>query len=357
MLEEFATEQEQIIDYRDSRLVYMGRMHEEEQGLLWVFPCSLVKISFHGKSLRAVITNHRNYWNNYMGVIVDGVQSKVELSADEEPHVYTLFKGEAGEHEVLLFKRQDACHHIFFHGILLDKEGLLYVAKPMPDRRMEVYGDSVSAGEVSEAVEYVGKADPEHNGEFSNSFYSYSWLTARKLHCALHDIAQGGIALFDRTGWFSGPDYVGMESVYDKIAYNPYLKEKSTWEFARYTPQLVVLAFGQNDSNPEDYMKEDYEGEKAKRWRKGYRNFLLTLKEKYPKATFILTTTILRHDPSWDRAIDEVAKEFEGQKVYHFLYSNNGDGTDGHIRIPEAEQMSDELAAFIEGLGEEVWRE
>ncbi len=29
-----------------------------------------------------------------------------------------------------------------------------------PVRRIEVYGDSVSAGEVSEATAYAGKADP-----------------------------------------------------------------------------------------------------------------------------------------------------------------------------------------------------
>lgn len=37
----------------------------------------------------------------------------------------------------------------------------------LPDaqtRKIEVYGDSVSAGEVTEAVDYTGKTDPEHQG-------------------------------------------------------------------------------------------------------------------------------------------------------------------------------------------------
>ena len=67
----------------------------------------------------------------------------------------------------------------------------------MPERKIEVYGDSVYAGEVSEAVEYTGKEDPEYNGEYSNSWYSYAWMTARKLNAQIHDIAQGGIALKD----------------------------------------------------------------------------------------------------------------------------------------------------------------
>ena len=38
------------------------------------------------------------------------------------------------------------------------------------------------------------------------------------------------------------------------------------------------------------------------------------------------------------------------EKIHHFLYSLNGRGTHGHIRIPEAEQMGRELSAFIDSL-------
>lgn len=43
--------------------------------------------------------------------------------------------------------------------------------------------------------------------------------------------------------------------------------------------------------------------------------------------------------------------------VHHFLYSNNGRGTPGHIRRPEAEKMAEELSAYIESLGEEIWED
>ena len=111
-------------------------------------------------------------------------------------------------------------------------------------RRIEVYGDSVSAGEVSEAVARAGLSDPENNGEYSNSFYSYSWLCARKLHADIHDVAQGGIALLHGQGYFAGPDYTGMEESYDKIEMNPYLGETKPWDFSRYTPHVVIVAFG-----------------------------------------------------------------------------------------------------------------
>lgn len=37
------------------------------------------------------------------------------------------------------------------------------------------------------------------------------------------------------------------------------------------------------------------------------------------------------------------------------MYTNNGCGTKGHIRIPEADKMSNELAGFIGSLGEYIW--
>ena len=42
--------------------------------------------------------------------------------------------------------------------------------------------------------------------EYSNSWYSYAWIAARKLDAQLHDIAQGGVALLDNTGWYHEPD-------------------------------------------------------------------------------------------------------------------------------------------------------
>ena len=54
-------------------------------------------------------------------------------------------------------------------------------------------------------MDYTGKTDPEHQGGYSNSWYSYAWMTARMLNAQIHDIAQGGIALMDGQGWFHEP--------------------------------------------------------------------------------------------------------------------------------------------------------
>lgn len=35
------------------------------------------------------------------------------------------------------------------------------------------------------------------------------------------------------------------------------------------------------------------------------------------------------------------------------MFRRNGRGTPGHLRIPEAEEMAEELAAYMESLG--IW--
>lgn len=91
-----------------------------------------------------------------------------------------------------------------------------------PARKIECYGDSVSAGAVCEAVDFVASCDPEdHQGVYDNAWHSYAMITARNLGAQIHNIAQGGIAIFDNTGYYHAPNYIGMESVYNKLCYFP----------------------------------------------------------------------------------------------------------------------------------------
>lgn len=339
-------------------LQYMGRIDfDDSKNPVWVFPSTYVKVRFTGTFIRAVVTNMRGCWDNYLGVIIDGKESKIKLHPEGKQEIVLGSGLDAGEHELLLFKRMDSCHQLVFHGLIVAADAVLTAPAPLPRRRIEVYGDSVSAGEVSEAVEYCGQVDPPHNGEYSNSYYSYSWYTARMLNAQLHNIAQGGIALLEGTGYFHAPDYLGMEYMYDKIQYNTQIDRAKQWDFTRYTPHVVIVAIGQNDNHPDDYMQDNYGHPKARNWRIHYTAFIRKLREIYPKAAIILTTTILNHSENWDRSIHEVWENLQDPNVHHFLYSNNGCGTHGHIRIPEAEKMGRELSAFVESLGSGVWED
>jgi len=339
-------------------LQYSGRIDfEKRTAPVFVYAATSVRMVFFGTGVKVTLCNHRSCWTNEMGYFVDDTQGKITLSSGEEKQTYTLAENLAeGWHELLFFKRMDSCHIVTFYGFEVEGEDTkLRMPMLKPERRIEFFGDSVSCGEVSEALDYVGKEDPVHDGEYSNSWYSYAWMTARKLDAEIHDTSQGGIALLDETGWFAAPHYRGVESCYDKIEYHPDLGNIKNWDFSNYTPHVVVVAIGQNDNHPTDYMAEDYQGEKSIYWRNHYRTFIENLMNIYPKAQIILTTTILCHHENWDKSIEEVCQEIASPRVHHFLYKRNGTGTPGHIRIPEAEEMSEELTAYIESLGEDIW--
>lgn len=348
----------QLILPDHKELQYSGRIdHTDSEKPLFVYPASYVRMKCSGTSIRVLITNYHKYWNNYVGVIIDGKQSKFQLS--EEKNIETYILGENLEdtmHDVMLFKRMDGCHYFQFHGFVVDKVAELSRVDRKSERRIEVYGDSVSAGEISEAEGYEGREDPLHKGEYSNAWYSYSWIAARELKAKLHDIAQGGIALMDKTGYFLAPNQLGMESVYDKLCFNPELGKLTEWNFKNYIPHVVIIAIGQNDSFPKDIMKEEFVGRKAKCWRSKYKHFISNIRKKYPEALIILTTTIMEHDVRWDNAIEMVCAEMKDEKIVHFLFHDNGKGTKGHVRIREAQKMGKELAEYINGFGEEVWR-
>ena len=338
-------------------LVYSGRIDwSNPLEPVFVFPCTSVKMKFTGDTLKVHVKNRNADWDNYLGVILDGEQSALLLPKEGTAVIDIPVKAaENQEHEVLIFKRQDSCHEVSFMGFELSDGAEIFVLPPLPERKIEVYGDSVSAGEVSEAVDYMGKEDPQHNGEYSNSWYSYAWMTARKLNAQIHDIAQGGIAMMDRTGWFYEPNAIGMETAWNKIHYNPMFGEATEWDFSGYTPQVVIVAIGQNDNHPDDYMKEDYNSERSVQWRNHYKAFLQKLRAQYPKAKIVCCTTLLCHDESWDKSIGQIIEELQDPDITQYLFERNGKGTPGHLRIPEAEEMAEELSAYIEKLNVEGW--
>lgn len=340
----------------DPKLCYSGRIDwRKPEHPEWIFPATSLLFRFCGTKAVLTVENKNACWNNYVGAIIDGSQKCWKLNQTGETRILLIEETEAVQHEILVFKRQDSCHELILKELQLSEKSVLLLTPPKPDRKIEVYGDSVSAGEVSEAIKFVGKPDPDHHGEYSNSWYSYAWIAARRLQAQLHNISQGGIPLLNGTGWVAPPVYPGMEFMWDKLHYHPQLGEPTPWDFSQYTPHLVIAAIGQNDSNPYDYMKTNSHGIRAAYWKYRYQKWIQEIRKKYPYAVILLTTTILEHDPRWDEAIQEVCQAMQDDRIRHFLYSKNGCKTPGHVRIPEAEEMAEELVNYIEALELPIW--
>ena len=182
-------------------------------------------------------------------------------------------------------------------------------------------------------------------------------ITARNLGAQIHNIAQGGIAIFDNTGYYHAPNFIGMESVYDKLCYFPEgAKGVTPWDFELYTPDVVLFAVGQNDPHNEGH--EDFDiadPEYRAKWKNAYKNIILDLRNKYPNATFVLLLTVLCHGEEWDKAVDEIAAELNDEKISHFMFTRTGKATPGHPRLPEQYEMAEELTAYLSNMGDKIW--
>ena len=86
------------------------------------------------------------------------------------------------------------------------------------------------------------------------------------------------------------------------------------------------------------------------------RRLIANLREKYPHAYILCTTTVMMHSPEWDKAIGEVVAAVADARVRQFRYTGNGAVTPGHVRRCEAETMARELANYI-GTLPNVWED
>lgn len=340
-------------------LAYMGRTELWNGFPRFVFAGTNVTLRFKGTSAACIIRNHKFYNVMELGVIIDGKQTKITFDHKEEDITLTLAQGlENCEHELILYKRQDATHYFEFKGFVLDDGAEVLPAKPLPPRKIECYGDSVSAGAVVEAVQCTADNDPEgHDGIYDNAWLSYSMITARNLGAQINNIAQGGIAIFDNTGWYHAPDFIGMETAYNKVCYFPEAEGGySDWDFAKYTPHLVIFAVGQNDQHNEAQGDPDINDPDFRtRWKTAYKNIICDLRSKYPKAVFVLLLTVLGHDAEWDNVLDEITAELDDPKITHLRFKRSGKATPGHPRITEQYEMAEELTAYISAMGDEIW--
>lgn len=338
----------------NSMLSYEGRVAISDEKAVMYYPYSSVTMRFAGKEAKVILCETRFWGTLSLGYVLDGVPGKVLLApenAGKDAEIIISASDDAKEHTLKIYKAHAGNHILTFKGFSVDGEFLTPPEKP--SLKLEFFGDSVCAGEVTEAVEYVGKCDPEgHDSRYDNAFYSFAAMTSRMLPAQINNNSQGGIALINGTGYFHAPDFIGLETTFDKECYIPE-GGYTEWDFSRYTPDVVVIAVGQNDKNLDGQPDRDINDPKIRaEWKKRYMEMVETLHSHYYTAKYVLTTTVLMHDKAWDDCIEEIKDDLrkEGIPTYHNVFTRNGAATPGHPRIPEHEEMAHELTGFIRGI-------
>lgn len=338
-----------VIDATDPSFDYIGRF-DEAYPHLFTWAGMQVSFSVRANKMGVYIRNHAFEFDYFaVGVLVDGLQSRIELSNDDLVHRYDIPLGEDGIHEVTIFKRMGGVHYFEFLGVDLPAGGEIFQAPSQAETyRLLTFGDSICQGQCAEAVEYVGALDPDwgsHDkkyGYYDNAYYSFAAILARETGAQLHNIAQGRVALCEGLGYY----VKCLPDIYDKSLYVPNDRfPVSSYNMQRFVPHVVLIAIGQNDIT--SYLPENTEQFKQE-FCKTYALLLGQLQRHYPSAKFIIMSSIMKHDASLDELIESVARQ---HKVGHVKFARNGAATAGHPRISEQEEMAAEIAKFLKAEG------
>jgi hypothetical protein len=261
----------------DKNLLYTGRVDFANPAApVITWPATSIAGNFTGGSLAVTLDdqNGRNYFN----VFIDGDESApLIVQADKGTKTYVVASGLApGRHSFLITKRTEGEEGAtVLRGLELADDGKLLAPPARPKRRIEVFGDSITSGMGDEAPMNGGDA----NGRDKNSYMSYAAITARRLDAELHMTSQSGIGIMISWFPFTMPDF------YDQLS--AVGNNDTHWDFARWTPDVVVVNLLQNDSwligrDHKLQPEPDEEGRIA-----AYQAFVARVRQLYPKAYLV----------------------------------------------------------------------
>lgn len=192
--------------------------------LRFAWPGSMIAARFKGTGISARI---KDDGKNHFQVLVDG-EPKTILKTDHTKEVYVLAEGLAdGVHDVAIYKRTEAkVGEVAFLGF--DAQGTMLPPPPPGERRIELIGDSITAGYGNEGPGAVCTFNPAEE----NQYMTYGALASRALNAEHVTVA------------WSGKTIGEMTEYYERALPS---RTESTWDFKAWIPQMVVMNIGTNN--------------------------------------------------------------------------------------------------------------
>ena len=222
----------------DKGLLYTGRIDFARPGApVITWPNTTIAGNFSGTSLAVTLDDAQG--RNYFNVFLDGdLASPLIIEAARGTQTYVVASGLApGRHSFLITKRTEGEEGAtVFRGLELADGGQMLAPPARPKRRIEFFGDSITSGMGDEAP-MNGRDDVSRD---KNSWLSYAGITARNLGAELHQTSQSGIGIMISWFPFTMPDF------YDQLS--AVGDNDTRWDFAGWTPDVVVINLLQNDS-------------------------------------------------------------------------------------------------------------
>jgi lysophospholipase L1-like esterase len=216
---------------------------------------------------------------------IDG-QAKPKIALSPGQTEYVLATGlPPGPHVVELYKRSEAQNGVTqLLGLDFGSDGRLLPSPPRKARRIEIVGDSSAAGY---GVEGVGLGPDCPDADWAARYQNFRLSLGERLGVAVDAEVMGSVYSgkgMAKNIWPTDPDT--MPRLF--LRADP-LDRESTWDFAQYVPDAVVIMMGGNDfaiGVPVDQGPATLEEFTA-----AYTGFLELLRTNYPRARIYAVTS------------------------------------------------------------------
>ncbi len=305
------------IPFNSDKIYYQGRIDfNSDTAATFYWSGTSATIRFKGSEVFATLADERGI--NFYNIIIDGKFDHI-LNLDKEKQEYQLAGGVSDSiHELQIFRRAQYTEgKTWFYGFRTGENTQILDAPPTPERKIIVYGNSITAGHGIDDPTGRDRSD----STFTNNYKSYAAITARNLNAQYSCICRSGIGIM--ISWF--PEI--MPEVYNRL--DP-TDENNLWDFQNYQPDVVVVNLFQNDSWLVNHTRH---AEFKHRFGDtpptedfivaSYKNFISKLRDAYPNANIICALGNMdatREGSEWPGYIQEAVDQMNDPKIdTHFM--------------------------------------
>ncbi|HYQ05264.1 MAG TPA: SGNH/GDSL hydrolase family protein [Polyangiaceae bacterium] len=300
---------------------------------VFAWPGTAVSLRFTGAAVGVTLSDNGN---NVFEVVLDNKHTVLTLQAGTKK--YMLGTGlSSGIHELLLYRRTEASfNETTLNGF--DLPDSAYLPANLAKHRLEVIGDSISAGYGNE-----GTLPCQFTAATENQYLSYEAIAARAVDAELYTEAWSGIGMLH--------NYEGSTTDQMPVRYLRTLPERATssWDFSKFVPEAVVINLGTNDFSM---------GDPGADFQTAYVKFVTDLRGHYPSARFFLAVGSMLSDDNYNKAAGYLkaviaARASAGDKNLTLLEFGTQDGNadgfgcDYHPTLKTHQKMADKLIAAL----------
>jgi hypothetical protein len=324
------------IDADDPAIQYSGRFLVNQKSPKiresgW--PATSICARFEGTSIRVRLSLDGWGGASRFYAIIDGKADKpVVLGGDNRTDWLIAENLSNTTHQIELVRLGGAWNASSkFSGFFLDAGKILVEPPSRFTRRIEFYGDSITEGAMMS------------DQAFGNGYLAYAATTARLLKAESSVVCKSGMGLVKG---FTLPQT--LPGMFDRTV--P-MRGDIKWDFSKWTPHVVVVNIGQNDS---------WTGADPAVFIDTYVSFIKTLRGHYPKARIICALGSMdatAPNSKWPgyvgKAVERLKTEDKDTLVETFFFEFLG--AKGHPNSKQARDMAEKLAAFLEAKGPQLW--